>query len=885
MKNPLALLVDSNALIHRAYHAYPQTLTTPDGEQINAVYGFFSIIIQVLTKYMPDVVFFAFDSKEKTFRHKLSTEYKATRKKTDKELIEQFKVIKKVLTQINFNIIEKGGYEADDIIGTLARMKKLAGYEKIIITGDNDLLQLINDEVKVFLSGSTFQKSVLYDAKTAEKKLGLAVDQLIEYKALRGDISDNIPGVKGIGEVSAKKLLGKYKNIEDIFNNLVDLEKTIRNKLERGRDSAYLSRELAMIDTKVSINKELKMSGLGGVDYNEWRKEFWRLGFRSLIPRLDKMVKIPINEIATTEASQLGIFGVDNGVITTAVDGGSFVQQNTTLMNDLGCIVFYCGEIDQEICTEVDVLEDDGKFYKLKSNEEEYASLVNKLKNSNEKIVIFDSKLLHRIHLRQNLPLLNIDFDIKLASYLLRGGRAKVSLEELSYEFLGEYDTTLREVDVCARLYVVLKEVFEKQKTEKPNLYDLLHNLEIPLTQVLARMEVSGIRLDIDYLRKFEDKLSALIKLSEDKIYSLAGQEFNIASPKQLGEVLFSKLQLPGGKKNKNGGYSTNEKILNSLVADFPIVRDILDYRGLAKLKSTYTSTLINQVDEKTGRIHSVFHQDIATTGRLTSTNPNLQNIPVSSELGQEVRRAFIPGEGKKFVFFDYSQQELRLLAHLSNEQNLIESFNKDTDIHSLTASRLLKKPIDTVTKEERRMGKTVNFGIIYGISAFGLSDSLKIETSLGQKYIDSFFSTYPKVKDYFDNLLRNAKKEGFVTTILGRRRSTDGLNSPMFQVRKATEREVINFPLQGSAADMVKIAMIKAQAIIDHNYKDFATLILQVHDELIFEVIDQKDDLRLKNFAKEINTMMLEVFNLRIKMKVDTEVGYNLADSEKFII
>lgn len=878
-------MIDSNALIHRAYHAYPQTLTTPEGEQINAVYGFFAIIIQVLTKYMPDTVFFTFDTKEKTFRHKLYPEYKATRKKTDKELVEQFKVIKKILTQINFNIIEKDGYEADDIIGTLARMKKLAGYEKIIITGDNDLLQLINDEVKVFLSGSTFQKSVLYDAKTAEKKLGLAVDQLIEYKALRGDISDNIPGVKGIGEVSAKKLLGRYKNIEDIFSNLVDLEKAIRNKLEMGRDSAYLSRELAVIDTQVPIDKESNMLNLEDIDYDKWRKEFWKLGFRSLIPRLDKIMRVSVDETIRKEVSQLGIFGVDNEIVTLAGIGDDFVQQNTTLADNLRYVVFHCREIDQEVCTEVDILEGNGKFYKLKSNEEEYASLVNKLKNSKKKIVVFDSKLLHRIHLRQNLPLLNIDFDIKLASYLLRGGRAKIALEELSYEFLGEYDTTLREVDVCARLYVFLKEVFEKQKIGKPNLYDLLHNLEIPLTQVLARMEVSGIRLDIDYLRKFEDKLSALIKLSEDKIYNLAGQEFNIASPKQLGEILFSKLQLPGGKKNKNGGYSTNEKILNNLVVDFPIAREILDYRGLAKLKSTYTSTLINQVDKKTGRIHSVFHQDIATTGRLTSTNPNLQNIPVSSELGQEVRRAFIPEDGKKFIFFDYSQQELRLLAHLSNEQNLIESFNKDIDIHSLTASRLLKKPIDTVTKEERRMGKTVNFGIVYGISAFGLSDSLKIETSLGQKYIDSFFATYPKVKDYFDNLLRNAKKEGFVTTILGRRRSTDGLNSPMFQVRKATEREVINFPLQGSAADMVKVAMIKAQAIIDHSYKDFATLILQVHDELIFEVVDKKDDLRLKKFAKEINTMMLEVFNLRIKMKVDTEVGYNLADSEKFII
>lgn len=811
--------------------------------------------------------------------------YKATRKKTDEELIEQFKIVKDILNKINFNVIEKDGYEADDIIGTLSRMKEIEGKEKIIITGDGDLLQLINDEVKVFLSGSAFQKSVLYDAKMAEKKLGLAISQIIEYKALRGDSSDNIPGIKGIGEISAKKMLSLYKNLEEIYDNLEKFDNTVRNKLEKGREIAYLSRDLATVDTNTPVTENLSNSRLDSVDYNQLRKKFREFEFRSLISKLDKLEDLLISESVVNEAPQLGMFSVDNKKSQSMGFGELSEQRYTTLMNNSNYIVFYHDETDQRSCTEVNVLVGSKHILKLRCDEKEYVLLLDMIRNSKLKIVVFNSKILHKIHLQQNLPLLNVDFDIKLAVYLLTGGRIKTTLQEVTYEFLDEFDKTDDRVELCDKLYKILEKDFEKHNTGQSNLYKLLHDLEIPLSQVLARMEISGIKLDKEYLGKFEEKLSKLVKLSEGKIYDLAGQEFNIASPKQLGEVLFSKLQLPGGKKNKNGGYSTNEKILNNLVADFPIVREVLTYRELAKLKSTYTSTLMNQVDKKTGRIHSIFHQDIAATGRLSSTDPNLQNIPVSTELGQEVRRAFVSEEGKEFVFFDYSQQELRLLAHLSNDENLLKAFNENIDIHALTASRLLKKPITDITKSERRMGKTVNFGIVYGISAFGLSDRLKIDTALGQKYIDSFFITYPGVKIYFDNLLNDARKNGFITTILGRRKNTDGLKTPIFQVRKSAEREIINFPLQGSAADMVKMAMVKAQKIIDARYSDFATLVLQIHDELIFEVIDQKDDLKLKKFAKEINTMMLEIFELKVKMKVDTEVGYNLADSDKFII
>lgn len=884
MKKPLVLLIDSNALIHRAYHAYPSTLTTSQGQQINAVFGFFSIIIQVLIKYKPDQVFFAFDSKEKTFRHKMYPAYKATRKKTDQELIEQFKIVKDILTKINFNVIEKDGYEADDIIGTLSRMKEIQGKDKIIITGDGDLLQLINDEVKVFLSGSAFQKSVLYDAKTAEKKLGLAIDQIIEYKALRGDSSDNIPGIKGVGEISAKKMLTAYKNLEEIYNNLDSLDKAVKTKLEANREIAYLSRDLAKIDTNAPVTESLSNSKPDSVDYEQLRKVFWEFEFRSLISKLDNLENIFTHESAIKEVSQMDMFNVDKDGKQKMKFGQLADQDYLTMLNNSNYVVFYHDEIDQKICTKVDILVGAKHVLTLNCDEKEYLLLLDMIKNSKLKIIVFNSKLLHKIHISQKLPLLKIDFDIKLAAYLLRGGKTKTTLQELVYEFLNNPDTSQSSVELCKELYQTLEQELTKHDTGKSNLYKLLHELEIPLSQVLARMELAGIKLDKKYLESFEAKLSKLISLSETKIYDLAGEEFNIASPKQLGEILFSKLKLPGSKKGRNGSYSTNEKILNNLVKDFPIVQEVLNYRELAKLKSTYTSTLVNQIDAKTGRIHSIFHQDITATGRLSSTDPNLQNIPVSTELGQEVRRAFVSEQGKKFVFFDYSQQELRLLAHLSGDANLLEAFNSNIDIHALTASRLLKRSLTEVTKSERRMGKTVNFGIVYGISAFGLSDRLKIDTSLGQKYIDSFFTTYPGVKTYFDNLLHDARKNGYVTTILGRRKNTEGLKSPIFQVRKATEREIINFPLQGSAADMIKMAMVKAQRIIDDGYSDFATLVLQIHDELIFEVIDQKDDNKLKKFVREMNTMMLEIFELKVKMKVDTEVGYNLADSDKFI-
>ena len=886
MNKPLVLLIDSNALIHRAYHAYPKNLTTPNGELINAVYGFFSIILQVIIKNKPDEIYFAFDAKEKTFRHKLYKEYKGTRKKTDEELIQQFKVIKEILNNAKINYLEIDGYEADDIIGTLSKCKDLQNKKKIIITGDGDMMQLIDDETNVFLSGTSFQKSVLYDSKTAEKKLGYSISQIIEYKGLRGDTSDNIPGVSGIGEVTAKKILSEYKTIEELFQNLEKLPKPLENKLSRSLDMALLSRELATIDTEVPLELMGRNFDLKSIDFGGLRKSFAEKDFRSLIAVVSRIEPLGVADKDTNKGSQLGLMNVDNMVSNPNIESGLDVQEITSDLNETSYLAILQKLPDQESCTDVIVgLEKKQFFTNIRS--EEYKKLINYILERKVKVVTYNSKFLHKLHLNNNVKVLPVYFDIRLAGYLLGGGNVKDDLNSLALKHIGEQlenNSSMNFLEVVNELYSILDKNIRESESVNWDLLKLLSKVEIPLSLVLAKMEIAGITLDIEYLREVESKISKNIEILKKEIFEEVGYEFNLASPKQLGEVLFEKLNLPGKKKNKNGGFSTNEKILLNLVKDFPIVRKVLDYRELAKLKSTYTSTLVNQVDSHTGRIHSKFNQDVAATGRLSSTDPNLQNIPVSSDIGQEVRKAFVAEKGKKFVFFDYSQQELRLLAHLSEEENLIKAFQSNIDIHSLTASRLLEIPIEKVTKSQRRMGKTVNFGIVYGISAFGLSDRLQIDNAIGQKYIDSFFETYPKVRNYFNALVKDASEKGYITTLLGRRKNTEILRTLPFQAQRAMEREIINFPLQGSAADMIKVAMVKAQEIIDTKYSEFASLILQIHDELVFEVVDN-DEAKLLSFAEDIAATMLDVFRLKVKMKVDVEVGYNLSESSQLLI
>ena len=877
MKNPSVLLVDSNALIHRAYHAFPASLSTKDGTQTNAIYGFFSILFQSIIKYKPEKLYLAFDSKEKTFRHKIYPQYKATRKKTDEELIKQFKIIKNVLTNSNINFIEIPGLEADDIIGTLSRHDDLKGRSKLVLTGDGDLLQLLNDETQVLLSGGAFQKSVLYDVKSAENKLGYGVNQIIDYKALRGDTSDNIPGVKGIGEVTAKKLLKEFSNLEDVLSNLDSIDNKVANKIRQQLDQAVMSKELATIVTNSSMTINLKNFEPKHIDFDMLSKDMENMEFRSLQNKLGA-IRSRFSSIDTIKKqSQLNLLNVDKPKSTNKGFGSISEQRYTTELLKSEYVIISDYYSEQDNCTKFVILISGVNKIETECDIEQYKFIINQIKISNKKLVVYDSKSLHKINIENNIYDVDIDFDIKLAGYLISGGEANKSVEKL-INFLN-LDYSENSLINLNALYVELENKINSSTVETKKLY---FEVELPLSKVLAKMEIAGITLDEKFLQKFENILDKKIKLVEKKIYDQVGEKFNINSPKQLGEMLFTKLKLPAVSKNKSGGFSTNERVLAKLSGKYPIIKNILNYRELAKLKSTYTSALSKQINTETGKIHSTFNQDVTVTGRLSSTNPNLQNIPVSTELGQEIRRAFVSADGKKFLLFDYSQQELRLLAHLSEEENLIKAFNQNIDIHALTASRILKKDISEVNKSERRAGKTINFGIVYGISAFGLSERLEIDTKVAQAYIDSFFQTYPKVKIYFNNLLSEATKNGYVTTILGRTKFTDGLNSPIYNVRRATEREIINFPLQGSAADMIKFAMVKTQDLIDKQFSDFATMVLQIHDELIFEVNDD-DPQKTKLFASEISKLMLEIFKLKVNMKVDVEEGLNLADTRSY--
>lgn len=887
MSNRPVILIDSNAILHRAYHAYPKNLSTKSGQLVNAVFGFLSITLQVIEKFNPSEIYFAFDAKGKTFRHKTYKDYKATRKKTDEELITQFQTIKDLLKRGGFEIIEIPGYEADDILGTLSKSSILKDKQKIIVSGDGDLLQLIDDDVSVFLSGTSFQKSSLYDAKKAKEKLGYPVAQVVEYKALRGDSSDNIPGVTGIGDVSARKILSKYKNLDEIYENLDNLENAIKSKLTKDRRSAFMSRDLATIVTNVPIELGEVKNGLQDIDYDELYNASLELEFKSLLPRINKLESKYLPQKLVNETQHSQDLNVDKGDQRSFEFGSISEQDYTTILKTASRLIIQVNKDEQENYTDVRFLVGSKYGFICKCDSKEYMDMISMIGKNKIDVVAFDSKELHELHLYLDMDLLEVKFDIRLAAYLLSGGSLKLDFESISFEFLSQAPRgreLQEEVEYLEKIYVELKNRIEQIKGDDWNIKKLFYEVELPLTRVIAKMEKEGIKLDVDYLKAFELKVTNQIAEVENEVYKLAGQEFNLASPKQLGDILFDKLKYPGGKKGKSGSYSTNEKVLRNLV-DKEIVQKVLVYRELAKLKSTYTSTLMSQVDKETGRVHSDFRQDVAITGRLNSTDPNLQNIPVSSELGQEVRRAFISEKDTTFLFLDYSQQELRLLAHLSNEKHLIEAFSKNIDIHALTASKILQKDLKEVTKNDRRAGKTINFGIIYGISAFGLADRLKIDNKLAQAYIDGFFNSYPAVREYYNSLLEKAKKQGYVETIGGRRKYTEGLNSNVFQVRKAVEREIMNFPMQGGAADMIKLAMVRVQDRIDGKYGDYAKIVLQVHDELDFEVEEKDITDKLKSFAKDMSDLMLEAFDLKVPMKVDVEIGKNLADRKNLIL
>jgi DNA polymerase-1 len=883
MSTKTLLLIDTYALAHRAFHAFPSELKTKRGEQTNAIYGFSSMLLQVLKLFQPDFIVCALDSKGPTIRHQQYQEYKANRPKMDEGLAEQIAKIKKLIDTFNIPALEKQGYEADDIIGSIVKSPEYEDLDKIIVTGDRDLFQLLNGKVRVYLAGSSFSASKIYDDKNVIDKLGFPANYLVDFKALRGDPSDNIPGVPGIGEKSALDLIVKYSDLDNVYQHLDELKPALRTKLEAGKELAYLSKKLAQIITDLHIDIDLPISEYDDIAFDEGRKLFEYYEFRSLVGKLLQLrpdLKEPESAISPLNLDFEKVKVEKPEEVLSMLKIVKSVDEVVVYNEDLPNLFSKPSRIFLAIPDKVFSVSTENSNKELRQflREGEY--------------IAYDSKALG--HALSNLE---IDFkgvrdDVSLMDYLLTGGAVKIGLQASLLRYLGikgeqeeqpglfEDSTGYTHAYQVLLLYRVVKIKFDNSiaADAEPNIQTLYRSVEKPLVGVLIKLERNGIKLDSKFLMEFAKELGTKITRLEEEIYDIAGQTFNISSPKQLSEILFDKLQLPKGKKTKTGGYSTNERILNNYVNDYPIVAKILEYRELFKLKSTYTNTLIAQINEKTGRIHTSFNQTIVATGRLSSTNPNLQNIPTSTELGQEIRKAFIAEKNKILISFDYSQQELRLLAHLSKEPKLMEAFVNNIDIHAATASQLFNMPVVKVTKEQRRIGKTVNFGVIYGISAFGLGDRLKIPTEEAQSFIDTFFAGYPRVKVYFEQLKAEARNNGYVESLLGRRRSANMLNSPNYQLRQAAEREIINFPLQGSAADIMKIAMVKCNELVDKRYADFAKMVLQVHDELIFEVEDGKEEL-LTEFQNEIKYLMIKAVKLTVPVVVDSKSGLNWSE------
>ncbi len=863
------LIVDGNSILNRAYYGI-RPLSAPDGTPTNAVYGFLNILFKYMDEESFDYLAVAFDVKEKTFRHKMYTEYKAQRKPAPEDFIKQLPVIKEVLSLMNIACIEKPGYEADDIIGTVSVFCDREGVECRILTGDKDDLQLATKNVKISLvitrMGQT--TTTLFDEDGVVEKYGVTPKEFIDVKGLMGDSSDNIPGVKGIGEKTAFSIIGEYKSIENIYENLENLNATpsVKKKLEEGREDAYLSKTLATIDVNVPIDLDFKAFEIREYNNDALAQLFARLNFKSFMEKLNLKA-----DVKTETMPEYEKFNIDSGEMIERIKSS---KDFTYGLNDKYFAVLA-----------------DGKMFYTENPSNEV------LKAFFEDETI--SKTAHDIKrdiLRLNK--LGVEFrgdyfDTLIAAYIEAPEKSSYEVEDLALQYLGlslskenkeeelqlwfDFDDEEKSDDsFFDELYAtyMLKGVLKKKAEENGQMY-LLEKIEFPLVKVLADMETEGVFVDKNALLEFGEILTKRIGELEGMIYSLSGKEFNINSPKQLGEVLFEDLKLPHGKKTKTG-YSTGIDVLKKLEDGHEIVRFIMEYRHLAKLKSTYVEGLSAVICRETGRIHSSFNQTVTTTGRISSTEPNLQNIPVRTEIGREIRRMFIAPEGKILIDADYSQIELRVLAHVSDDKNMIDAFNSDADIHSKTASMVFNLPLDKVTAVERSRAKAVNFGIVYGIGEFSLSQDLKVPMKLAKEYIDGYFRTYPKIKSFMDETISQGREKGYVKTMFERRRYLPELKATNRNIQAFGERMAMNAPIQGTAADIIKIAMVNVyNKLKENNLK--SKLILQVHDELIIEAPLDEEDV-VKNILK---CEMENAIALSVPLKVDMNTGKSWYDTK----
>lgn len=862
------LILDSNSILNRAFYGV-RYLSAKDGTPTNAIYGFLNILLKLIKEQEPDYICAAFDVKAPTFRHKQYEGYKAQRKPMPEGLAAQMPLAKDVLRAMGVTILEKEGYEADDIIGTVARLCEESEISCFIATGDKDDLQLASDKTKVILTvtKSGYNETIIYDDKAVKEKYHVTPTEFIDVKALMGDPSDNIPGVKGVGEKTAMSLIEKHHSIEYIYENIdgIGLKGAMLQKMKDGREMAFMSKELATINRNTPIEFNTEECVFDGFENNgELYEILKRLELNSIIKKLD-------------------------------LSGGDNVKENEDIFKDFSYKVGDKNMISGDKVTVVLDFDGDnissaavgvGNNAVVLNEQDDIKEL---LEDDSIAKVMFDVKEAI-VKLNGRIDIKNISDDTAIAAYLVDPAKNEYTIEKLASEYFGTViekpevkqlslldDVETDRSEYLAKCAVALGVLNERigDKIKENGQEKLYQEVELPLVTVLAHLEINGFLVDDNQLKEFADKLGEKIDALTNEIYMLAGEEFNINSPKQLGVILFEKLELKPVKKTKTG-YATNADVLEKLRDKHPIVNFIMEYRQLAKLKSTYCDGLTAVVNPNTHRIHSVFTQTVTVTGRLSSTEPNLQNIPTRTELGREIRKMFVAKDGYVLVDADYSQIELRVLAHIANDETMINAFRNNEDIHAVTASQVLGIPLEDVTKEQRSSAKAVNFGIVYGIGEFSLAQDLHISVKEAKAYIESYLEKYHGVRNYMESIKEQAKKDGYVKTMLNRIRYIPELKSPNYNIRQFGERVALNTPIQGTAADIIKLAMVRVDnRLINEGLK--SKLILQVHDELIVEAHKDEVDKVKQILSEEMQGAM----ELNVPLKVDMSTGHSWYDAK----
>lgn len=897
------LLVDGNSIMNRAFYGImgSKMLMTADGTYTNAVYGFLAILFKIEEDLNPDYIAVAFDLKAPTARHKMYEGYKATRHGMPEELAQQMPIIKEILRNMNITIIEKEGYEADDVLGTLSKRGEKEGAEVTILSGDRDTFQLTSDHITVRIPRTKAGKTEVedFDRNKVLEVYGLEPEKLIEVKGLQGDTSDNIPGVPGVGEKTALSIVKEYGSIENLYKEIeegraLSIKGKTREKIIENKDLAYLSKELGTININVPIEEDLEAFAR-----KEWNKEavlekFKELKFNRYIERfnLNNLATNETNNKETKELFEIIELGNESKEIQELINN---IKENKEIVYYLDKVQANNNNIIKKEIEAISIILENKVYYINNVNIQEFKEIF----ESNEiKKVSYKLKEDFCILKQHEINMHNLNFDVEIAAYLLNQAASKYIIEALANDYLGldknEYmskngveekqdkqinlfDTNIEQKEDSKKYEVsfityVIKElkILLTQKLEEQNSMQLFENIEMPLAEVLAKIQYEGMYIDKQELISFGEELKAGIEELTKQIYELAGEEFNINSTQQLGNILFEKLNLTTSKKTKKG-YSTDVDALEKIRREHPIVEKILEYRSLMKLNSTYVEGMLPYINEKTKRIHSYFHQTVTATGRISSTEPNLQNIPTRIELGKRLRKVFKPKEGYVFIDADYSQIELRVLAHISQDEHMLEAFKNGEDIHKQAASKVLGIPIEEVTKEQRSSAKAVNFGIVYGISDFGLAEQLGIPRKEAKKYIEQYLEKYSGIDKFMKQVVEEAKEKGYVETLFNRRRYIPELSSNNYMVRQFGARAAMNTPIQGTAADIMKLAMVNLNKALEETNLD-AKIILQVHDELILEV-SEKDKAQAKELLKNC---MENAVKLTVPLEVEVSEATN---------